>query len=571
MNFKIGFSLFLILTLFTYSCSDEFEEIPQENYFDVDIDMSFQDSHPFYSSTFIIENNSFIKLENIRGREDQAHINFVNSKFFKNLSSESLGGFIDRYGYPIWDACYTVESTDEENNEFEKILIIPFTKPNLPSLTSLMYVLFEESDYRIIITEKASLWEVAQGITDPSFNSLFYFSTQVGMEHYIFDNIMFFSGKHLYRNWHELTLANTRTPSYNVLRSCSGDGGGGSTLPPIEDGDDDGKMLSEFNQSIAQVRNDEIFYVYFPCENDGSNDGSNDGDDPFVDGDTGGPGQWFWDMWNQFFNGNQGGGSEGSGQGGGKPGGNSGNAAAEALAFELGIDTDIILECVGENPDLMEYVANLTYNAEEFEIDPCDESENDLDLLGDAIGAACMKNSNSSEPVTVEDVFLELFGTEEQVVEKLECLNIAANPCELALMMNPNFGPSGFGIYANSYDAFEMTDQVWGSVGTGVNDCKDAFRHGYYQAINAKEYGAVVTLMFADAHECGEDTEASRMDLRNNAVGIGIGSNCSEPCTPEQIAAEVCQKLENGEMSVLSSPNNPFSLIISSGDCECPN
>lgn len=84
---------------------------------------------------------------------------------------------------------------------------------------------------------------------------------------------------------------------------------------------------------------------------------------------------------------------------------------------------------------------------------------------------------------------------------------------------------------------------------------RDAFRHTYWNALMAKEYGQDWATRFATAHEGGPDNPANReaMDLFNNEVGRRVAAN-NPNASASQLADQVQQAVARGETVVLDSP-----------------
>lgn len=86
----------------------------------------------------------------------------------------------------------------------------------------------------------------------------------------------------------------------------------------------------------------------------------------------------------------------------------------------------------------------------------------------------------------------------------------------------------------------------------GNDGHRDAFRHAYWNALMAQEYGPGWTSVFATAHEAAPGNEANReaMDLYNNRVGRTIGA-AHPDASPEQLARLVQNAVQDGRLIVL--------------------
>jgi len=97
------------------------------------------------------------------------------------------------------------------------------------------------------------------------------------------------------------------------------------------------------------------------------------------------------------------------------------------------------------------------------------------------------------------------------------------NLCEILLIQK--FPIAAFKIYKNKDKAENMTKSKFGY--NGLNDCSDAFRHAYFNILNAKSVGIPLAKLFGTAHECGVPSSQqieSVMDLHNNKMGIKLFS-----------------------------------------------
>jgi hypothetical protein len=104
-------------------------------------------------------------------------------------------------------------------------------------------------------------------------------------------------------------------------------------------------------------------------------------------------------------------------------------------------------------------------------------------------------------------------------------------------------------IAENREKAVEMTINLFNH--NGLNDCSDAFRHAYFQALNTISIGSFMTQKFSDAHESDTPTNLlleKQMDLLNNSFGNYIGNNCSG-CN---VTEKIMEALTNGELYFLS-------------------
>lgn len=83
---------------------------------------------------------------------------------------------------------------------------------------------------------------------------------------------------------------------------------------------------------------------------------------------------------------------------------------------------------------------------------------------------------------------------------------------------------------------------------------RDAFRHTYWNARLAQEFGRDWAHAFTTAHEGLPNNPAHReaMDLYNNALGIGIGA-ANPKATPEELSRLVLEAVAQGKTVVIDS------------------
>jgi hypothetical protein len=91
----------------------------------------------------------------------------------------------------------------------------------------------------------------------------------------------------------------------------------------------------------------------------------------------------------------------------------------------------------------------------------------------------------------------------------------------------------------------------------GNDGHRDAFRHAYWSARLAQEYGSEWARAFTSAHEGLEGNWANReaMDLYNNSIGIQIGAS-NRHASPERIAELVEQAVSAGRTVVIDRTGN---------------
>ncbi len=164
--------------------------------------------------------------------------------------------------------------------------------------------------------------------------------------------------------------------------------------------------------------------------------------------------------------------------------------------------------------------------------------------------------------------------TADQIIEYIEDeYNRLLNSCEKDLIRSsPIYMANALNVFYNSHVAILKTEQVFGI--NGLNDCSDAFRHAYWNALNTTSVGITGATLFAAAHECDSPSSniGTSMDFINNEVGQLIGLN-NPDATAELMSSIVLQALMNGQMNIISnldSRGRPGinSQLINSSICQ---
>jgi hypothetical protein len=115
-------------------------------------------------------------------------------------------------------------------------------------------------------------------------------------------------------------------------------------------------------------------------------------------------------------------------------------------------------------------------------------------------------------------------------------------------------------IKANKNPAEQETFNRFGI--NGRNDKSDAFRHAFFNAMNANDVGIQLALAFSNAHESETPSlliKEVQMDIHNNAIGVNIGVNASIFVSDLDLSNTVYQSLLNGLLYYL----NPLDWISS--------
>lgn len=108
-------------------------------------------------------------------------------------------------------------------------------------------------------------------------------------------------------------------------------------------------------------------------------------------------------------------------------------------------------------------------------------------------------------------------------------------------------------------DAFDVADEQYPP--ENPNDTlsrndnhNDAFRHAYWSALLAREFGPEWADQYTTAHERvpGNEPQREAMDLHNNSVGIQIVRD-NPDASPDELAQLIRDAVDNGEMVVVDS------------------
>ena len=118
-------------------------------------------------------------------------------------------------------------------------------------------------------------------------------------------------------------------------------------------------------------------------------------------------------------------------------------------------------------------------------------------------------------------------------------------------------------IQSNATKATNSTISTYGYNGNG--DVSDAYRHGYWNALNARDVGGTIAEKFATAHEDISDEEMNRfyesvgyygwqlrsMDLHNNEVGRGVVSWTDILTSDSTLSSRILEQIKKGNMVIL--------------------
>lgn len=117
-------------------------------------------------------------------------------------------------------------------------------------------------------------------------------------------------------------------------------------------------------------------------------------------------------------------------------------------------------------------------------------------------------------------------------------------------------------IQSNATKATNSTISTYGYNGNG--DVSDAYRHGYWNALNARDVGSTIAEKFATAHEDISNEEMNKyydigyygwqlrsMDLHNNEVGRGVVSWTDVFTSDSILSSRILEQIKKGNMVIL--------------------
>ena len=136
--------------------------------------------------------------------------------------------------------------------------------------------------------------------------------------------------------------------------------------------------------------------------------------------------------------------------------------------------------------------------------------------------------------------------------------------CEKALLRSNPL--AGITLQSNANLANAKTQEIFGFYinGNGHNDCGDAFRHAYFNALNTLSWSDSYAKKWGDAHECETPLDLGlekSMDLHNNAIGRSV-ANQAPNISKEALVDLVLVELEVGHLNFLK-PLDKLNNIIS--------
>lgn len=130
---------------------------------------------------------------------------------------------------------------------------------------------------------------------------------------------------------------------------------------------------------------------------------------------------------------------------------------------------------------------------------------------------------------------------------------------------------SALKIRINKANAENITVTKYGY--NGHNDKSDAFRHAYFQAINARACDETIARQFSNAHEETTPTALlleKQMDLHNNDIGFAVAA-ANPGATDAVLATKVMAKITAGECKYLTPLDASINNAIIPGLTQIKN
>jgi hypothetical protein len=219
-------------------------------------------------------------------------------------------------------------------------------------------------------------------------------------------------------------------------------------------------------------------------------------------------------------------------------------------------------------------------------VEPATLAPGDFDMGG---GGGGPSGGSEPPPVTCDELRGYIVDENGDCIKMVEDETITAadidvdlgeqytmNECERQLV-NEHY-QAALVLKANSIVAHNRTRELFGDYvnGNGHNDCADAFRHIYFNFINARNIGGDLTREFGEAHECDtpNDLLVERdMDLHNNEIGIRLAAETSRFTPDQTIVDMILAEISSGNALILNpvAPNNGVipgvTQTVSSNGC----
>ena len=158
-------------------------------------------------------------------------------------------------------------------------------------------------------------------------------------------------------------------------------------------------------------------------------------------------------------------------------------------------------------------------------------------------------------------VYVSFEEGQDYLANKLANLEYNLSICEKAMAENPEYALDLLQLYENRRVTMAKTKELFGY--NGRNDCSDAFRHAFFNALNTRTLGESSAKAWGDAHEC--DVPISQalerdMDLHNNSIGRLVSIEAGNVIY-STLADLILLEIENGNLNYLD-PLDLNNLII---------
>lgn len=192
-------------------------------------------------------------------------------------------------------------------------------------------------------------------------------------------------------------------------------------------------------------------------------------------------------------------------------------------------------------------------------------------LVGEGWGGGGGTTPPEDDPCEVPDeniiglrVYCEEMTAEDVIDYITSTFNVQLKECEKELIKSdPKYIVGAIAVFSNRFIAENKTVYIFGN--NGRNDCSDAFRHAYWNALNVQSIGLGSASLFGSAHECQLPSTnlESEMDFLNNDIGRGIGFN-NIGTSPDILADLILESLYQGQMKIISNLDSRGRITLNS-------
>ena len=214
--------------------------------------------------------------------------------------------------------------------------------------------------------------------------------------------------------------------------------------------------------------------------------------------------------------------------------------------FEERLDKDFELPIYNAHPELREFLASLNCNSSSQQFV--------LEIVYAITNTPTVEYTVDNFPGKENGMSFEWWKDKDYISENLKPFGQTPNALEILLFSI--FPEKVIFHIGNSNEALERASQlVQNGTLTGIHNGKaDAFRHTYWNAMDASEIGSYVTKLFTDAHEWNSDNHPleTQMDIFNNNIGRQIGEPLASNTPNSLIASIVLTYIQNGFVKYLT-------------------